>query len=197
LPVEEIANPLYLLLGSLDDEQSEEEIYVDQVKPTIKQYDLSEIHCKIKEQGVVFEEISKKEIQIANRQGHEVVKGSEQGQSYLTKPRTSFIYLCSLRNIGKEAAINILIDMIAPRNSSRWSRTISLLSGQKVNLRLLIDVHTNKIEKILGKYILSIEYGDVSKRYQQEYEIEIEHKENGVVFKIGLDANQPEMNNTK
>jgi len=200
LPVEQ-TNPLWLLLSDLDDGQSEEKgIYIDQIEPTTyKEYGLSEVNCVIDHAGVAFKnQFSEEELQRIKKQGHLVVKNHEQGTSYLTQPWVTFLSVYSLRNVGKEAAINLLIDVSAPSSSSRCPRIISLLPGEQMNLRFLVDVLQKKVETILGKYILIVEYGDISKRYRQEYKFEIEREENKpVTFRIDLSSNQPEMNSAK
>ncbi len=201
LPVEQ-TDPLWLMFGDLDEEQSEEKyIYVDQIKPTThREYDPSEVNCVISHKGVIFKnQFAEEELQRLKREGHLVIKNRECGTSTVTQPWVTFLSAYSLRNVGSSAAINLFITVSVQGNSSRYPHIITLLPGEQVSLRLLIDILRKQVLTILGSYLLVIEYGDISKRYRQEYKFKIEREEENapVTVRLDLSANQPAMNSVK
>ncbi len=140
--------------------------------------------------------MNEKQINRAKNAGFASIKDKEHGVTYLAKEATTFLHPYLLINVGKEAAINVIIQVTSPYKETCFNHSISLAAKEKLKFYILVDVLEEYVSRIHGQYNLIIRYSDIyTNKYKQDHAFTIKHKENGVEFRLRLDVKQMEEDN--
>ena len=177
--------------GNLAKEEEPKRVYIDEIEPEYREYDISEVFCILKSQGIVFRDFLKEDEKVKIKNiGQKNIVNEETGVTFITCPDTVFLRPFWLNSVGTQTALNIRLEVQKEDDLIRYGHVFSLAPQDKIKLGFLIDLPNTEVPKKVGQYKLIMRYSDIySNEYRQEHDFNlIIDKTNQVGFTMNINV---------